>query len=318
MRSHRALVVGAMLAALLPAEAVGQGAPAWKDSAQRLHALATALRDSMMRGDSTTQEVARSGSFVIAASPNNRTVAAEALTRFLETSDRWFGGAMPGPRGFRIVITTEVTAAGDFRTNRDVGAVVLAGLPDSGGAARVPRTLATGEVSDALIDAYGAMMFRSVVADTLWLHHTPSLSTPEVNRREVAMYALATGSGRAERDCAGGNLQQCALAFELAGSPTGDTGPLFPVFMRADLLFTALATGGPNAWARFRAAADSGIEPALVSAAGMPLDSLLSTWRAGLLALRPAEGPISTGTGVAALAWSALFLLGALGASRWA
>ena len=318
MRSRRALVVAAIFAAFLPATAVGQGAAAWKDSAQRLHVLASALRDSMVRGDSTTQEVARSGPFVIASSPNSRAIAAEALRRFIEISKHWFGGAMPSAAGFRIVVRTEVAATGDFRGNRDVGAVVLAGLPDSGVAARVPRTLTAGEVSDALIDAYGAMMFRSVVADSLWLNHAPSLSTPEASRRQVAMYALATGSGHAERACAGGNLQQCALAFELAGSSTADVGPLFPVFMRADLLFTALAAGGPNAWPRFRIAAESGIEPALVSAAGMPLDSLLSEWRIGLLALRPAEGPINTRTGVAALAWSALFLLGALGASRWA
>jgi hypothetical protein len=317
MHSARSLVTGALLVALLPAAAIGQRAEAWRDSAQRLHALASALRDSMVRGDSTTQEVARRGSFVIAASPNNRAAAAEALNRFAEISDRWFDGAMPTSGGFRIVVRTESVSSYGFGRPREVGAVVLAGMPDTDSSARIQFTIAPGAVTNTLIDSYGALMFSSASATTLWLDTPPPLSTPEADRRQTAMYALVTGSGHAQRRCAGGDLPACAAAFGLVQSPGGDIGPAFSVFMRADLLLTALSVGGRDAWSRFRSAADSGIEPALVAAAAIPRDSLLGRWRAGLLALRPANGPISAGLGIAALIWSAALLLGALGASRW-
>jgi hypothetical protein len=93
---------------------------------------------------------------------------------------------------------------------------------------------------------------------------------------------------------------------------------MFSVFMRSDLLFTALSVGGRGAWSRFVSAANVGIEPALVAAAAMPLDSLLARWRGGLLALRPIQGPMTPPVALAALCWSAAFLAGAIGAARWA
>ena len=69
MRNH-SLVAAAFALAIAPALCSAQQGAAWRDSAQRLNAATTALRDSMLQGDSTAAEVARRGDLVIAASPN--------------------------------------------------------------------------------------------------------------------------------------------------------------------------------------------------------------------------------------------------------
>jgi hypothetical protein len=317
MHSARSLVTAAAIVALFPTAAIGQRAEAWGDSVQRLHALASALRDSMARGDSSTQEVARRGPFVVAASPNNRAVATDALEQFTAISDRWFGGALPSPGGFRLVVRTERATGTGFGRPREIGVVVLAALPDTSSSMRVQLSEAPQGVPKALTDAYGDMMFANVPAVMLWLQHAPSLSTPEAARRQVAMYALVTGSSQPVRDCAGGAMAGCEIAFELTGSPATPAGVSFSAFMRADLMLAALSAGGRAAWPRLRAAADSGIRTALAAAAGMPLDSLLSRWRVGLLSLRPTAGPLTRGVAIAALIWSVALLAGALGTSRW-
>jgi len=318
MHNARWVLAGAVCIAAIPGPAIGQGAAAWRDSAQRFHALASALRDSMVRGDSTTEEVARSGAFVIAASPNDRTVATDALARFAATSDRWFGGSLPSPAGFRIVVRTETATGSGFGRPREIGLVVLAALPDTASSMRIQTEAAPQGTANTLTEAYGAMMFASLPAVIPWLQSGPSLSAPDADRRQVAMYTLVTGSSQAVRDCAGGSVAGCEIAFELNRTPPATPGSSFSAFMRGDLLLAALSAGGRGAWPRLRAAADSGIRTALAAAAGMPLDSLLSRWRVGLLALRPSATPLSYPVAVAALIWSLALLVGALGASRWA
>jgi hypothetical protein len=262
--------------------------------------------------------VARRGPFVVAASPNDRAVATDALSRFAATSDRWFGGALPSPAGFRIVIRTEMATGSGFGRPREFGVVVLAALPDTASSMRIQTAGTPQGAANALTEAYGTMMFASVPAVMLWLESAPSLPTPDADRRQVAMYTLVTGSSRAVRDCAGGVVAGCEIAFELYGSPPAIPGSSFSSFMRGDLMLAALSAGGRGAWARLRAAADSGIRTALAAAAGMPLDSLLSKWRVGLLSLRSTANPLSYPVAVAALIWSLALLAGALGASRWA
>ncbi|MGH7522795.1 MAG: hypothetical protein ACREK8_00625 [Gemmatimonadales bacterium] len=311
-----ALIALAMLT-FAPRAVFAQSAAAWRDSSARLFTLERALRDSMVRGDSTTQEVARNGNLVIAASPNDRTVARDALRQFAASSNRWFGGAMPAADGFHIAVRTEA-GSGGFGRPREIGAVVLAGLPDTGTAARLDRTAPPSDVSSVLIDAYATMMWGSVPHLRLWLDFDPRLSTPEVENRQFAMYALVTATGHGQRECAEGNLTVCAYALLLRQPPTGVPALVMAATMRADLLFTALRLGGSQAWTRLRAADDSGIEPELAAAAGMPIDSLLAKWRGELLALRPTEMPLTTSNGIAVICWSVALLLGALGASRWA
>jgi hypothetical protein len=318
MRSARWLLASAAIMAIGPGRAFGQDAAAWRDSAQRLHALASALRDSMVRGDSTTEEVARREPFVVAASPNDRTIATDALARFAATSDRWFSGSLPSAAGFRIVVRTERVTGSGFGRPREVGVVVLAALPDTASSMRIQTAGTPQGAVNALTETYGTMMFASVPAVMLWLQSAPSLSTPDADRRQVAMYTLVTGSSQAVRDCAGGSIAGCEIAFELSQTPPAMPGSAFSAFMRGDLMLAALSAGGRGAWPRLRAAADSGIRTALSAAAGMPLDSLLSRWRLGLLSLRSTASPLSYPVAIAALTWSLALLAGALGASRWA
>lgn len=316
MHRRGRLLLAMAIVSFAPATATAQNAAAWRDSSMRLRALMTALRDSLVRGDSTTQEVARAGALVIAASPNDRTVARDALRQFAASSDRWFGGAMPAAGGFRIVVRTEAGGRG-FGRPREIGAVVLAGLPDSGTAVRLDRTVPPDAVASAMIDAYAAMMWTSTPNLRKWLDFEPRLTTPEVGDRQFAMYNLITATGRGQRECAEGNLTVCAYALLLRQPPPGVPALVMVATMRADLLFTALRLGGPPAWTRLRVADSAGPGAELAAAAGMPIDSLLATWRTGLLALRPTETPLPAGNGIAAICWSAALLLGALGASRW-
>ena len=204
-----------------------------------------------------------------------------------------------------------------FGRPREVGVVVLAALPDTASSMRLQFSGTPQGTANTLTEAYGTMMFASVPAVMLWLQNAPSLATPDADRRQVAMYTLVTGSSQAVRDCAGDIIAGCEIAFELNQTPPATPGSSFSAFMRGDLLLAALSAGGPGAWPRLRAAADSGIRTALAAAAGMPLDSLLSRWRVGLLSLRPTANPLSYPVAIAALIWSVALLAGALGASRW-
>jgi hypothetical protein len=132
------------------------------------------------------------------------------------------------------------------------------------------------------------------------------------------MYAVVTGTGNAQRNCVNGVLDDCGYALWLRESKTAHPGGGYPIFVRADLLLTALELGGPEAWDRLRSAVGSDVEPMLAAAAGMPIDSLLRRWRSQLISLRPSEGPVIMTRLLLGLAWAAVLILGALGSSRWA
>jgi hypothetical protein len=303
------------LALATPRALPAQEAGSWRDSAALLAVRVRALRDSMLQGDSTVREVARQGDLVIGASERARSEAAAALQRFIRVRERWFGGASPSVDGFRIVLRSEENqrdGIGEWST------LVLAGLPDSGNSARTQRNVSRREFAEGLIDLYGELMWASAGSETVrWLDQTPPLSLDDRDRHTLAMYFFVTGSGRAQRGCVAGELQDCAFVLGLGPSTGENRGGSYPPFVRTDLLLSALDAGGPLAWTRFRAAAGPRLEHALAAAADMPLDSLLAHWRSNLLALRPTEAPLRARGALLALGWTAALLLGALGVSRW-
>lgn len=295
-----------------------QSAQQWQDSAHRLSEQVRALRDSLLQGDSTVREVARHGDLVIGASESLRQAASAALLRFVEARRHWFGDASPSPGGFRIVLrATEQEAS--FRPPAEWAAVVLAGMPDSGNSARQERQVRRSEIAEVLIDIYAEMMWPETgPAIAKWLQQPPPLSMGENNRRVAAMYGLVTGTGSAQRACVSGVLADCAYALWLRESSGQNPGGGYSVFLRADLLLTALELGGSGAWARLSGARDSSVASALAAAAAMPIDSLLARWRSQLLAFRPISAPLGISGAGLALAWTVLALLSALGVSRWA
>ena len=317
MCDRRPFLLAALLLVAACSAVRAQEAARWRDSARSLALQIRALRDSLLEGDSTVREVARRGDVAIGASAPLRGIAREALHQFLEASERWFGDARPAPAGFRILLR-DISAFEGNRFRPDaIQTLILSGLPDSSGAARIERNVARSTLAASLVDLYGELMFASAGPELVkWLELIPPLSMPEQERRYLAMYVLATGTGRAQRGCAAGVLTDCASALRLRQPARPEPGGAYALMAREDLLLTALELGGPGAWTRL-AQARGPIEGRLAAAAGMPADSLLARWRSGLLALRPLEKRITLAQVGSAMAWTALLLLGCVGAARW-
>lgn len=315
--SKRRLYSGLALLLFAAPSVTAQTATQWRDSAITLSARVRALRDSLLQGDSTVREVARSGDLVIGASETLRGAAREALEQFVQVRQRWFGSATPAAGGFRIVLRREARRRYDGGIG-EWSTLVLAGLPDTGNSVRTQRNVQRNEIVQGLIDLYGELMWASVGIEVVrWLDLAPPLSMNEKQRRSIAMYALVTGTGAAQRGCVAGNLDDCGYVLALLPPKAANPGGSYLPFVRTDLLLTALDLGGPGAWARFRAASGPRVDAALAAAAGMPLESLLGRWRSQLLALRPTDAPIQGRGALLALGWTAALLLGALGLSRW-
>lgn len=307
-------IVAALLctsAASLPA----QEAARWRDTATRVEAEYRALRDSMVQGDSTVRDVARSGDLVVGASDDLRRIAQRALDRIVSIRKRWFGGRFPSEAGFRIVIRSQ---AGDDPT-RAASMVVLSGLPDSGSAPRMDRSVPRSQIEATLVDVFGEMMLGVLSPTTReWLDGGIPLSMSEQEREHLVMYAVATGTGNSQRACLSGSVADCRYALGLGSPPREAPGNKYAAFLRGDLLLHALELG-PDSWERFRSSTAAEPMARLAEASGLPPDSLIRRWFQSTLSSRPTHGPIETGAGLSALGWIGLLLFAALfgGRSRW-
>lgn len=308
-----------LLAWASTSSAQARPAAEWRDSALRLTRELRALTDSMLKGDSTVQEVTRDDRLVIGATAGLRREAFSAFARIQGLRRRWFSDALPSPPGFHIALTSvdQVPAGSLGRGARQ--SMVLSSLPEVDASEGWTRVVPRDRFVETVVDLYAELMWVSAGPHLRrWLDPAPPLSMPESERRYIAMYAFVTGSSRAQRSCAAGDLADCAYALGLRAPAVADAGAQFAAFLRTDLLLTALEAGGPGAWGRFRDHVGLELEPALAAAANMPLDSLLSRWRGDLLALRPVTSPIELRGALLAVLWGAALGLGALGISRWA
>ena len=311
-RSMFALAVLSLPALALEAQSTAE----WRETARKAEAEYRALRDSMLQGDSTVQEVARKGDLVLGASNDLRTVSLAAFARLVQVRDRWFGGRSPSPHGFRIVIREYPSDDGRQHATR---MVVLSGLPDSGMAIRIDRMARSSEVGDVLLDLYGEMMIGSLPpAIREWLGLLPPLSMSERERKHLVMYAVTTGTGAAQRACLSGLPSDCLYALGLAGPSRSEPGRRYGEFLRSDVLLTALGLRR-DGWDRLRTAGAEEPIAALAEAAGVSADSLIHYWLANTLATRPTEGPLGVTVGLSTIGWIALLLAGAMlgGRSRW-
>jgi hypothetical protein len=317
----RPALVSGLLCAVLAGTAGAQAQPVWRDSVQRLSVAYRALRDSLVDTDSSVVEVSRRDGLVISASPKERATALEALEYFAARRARWFGEAVPSPAGFRIVART--TSGGNVLFgpsfgDRYAGSVVLTGLPDSAGAARLDRAVRLKEVSEQLFTAYAEMMFPTLgTAMGKWLKDPLPFDLSDNARRYQAMYAVMTSTGKAERGCVDGRLDFCAYAFWLRPAPAAELTGAYSRLVRADLFLAALDLGGSEAWTRIVAANPESPVAALEAAAGMPADSVIARWRTGIMTLRPDEKPLHLRGVLLAAGWTAVLLAGTLGVSRW-
>lgn len=317
MRKHP-FVAAALALAIAPAICSAQQGAAWRDTAQRLNAAVTALRDSMLQGDSTAAGVARRGDLVIAASPNQTQNARDAFARFIQARNRRFNeAASPSPDGFQIVMRTQ-SNNGQYFARDSAGVVILSGGIDGATSVRTERGTSSKDLATRMIDQFGEMMIGSVPQLSTWMETPPPMSMNERDRRDQVMYTFVTAMGPIQRRCVAGGLVACKVALGIRKIDGPENGGRYSPFIRADLLDFALNLGGPGAWSRLRAASDSGVETMLSAAAKIPVDSVLARWQQGLLALRPATAVVPVSSGFIAIAWSLVFLAGALGASKWA
>lgn len=317
----RAWLVALGAASTIVPRAAAQSAAAFRDSAIRISAEMVLLRDSLFDRDSTATEVVRRGSFVIAASPRQRANAAKALEDFLAAKLRWFGAAVPSPDGFRIVVRSTGNRDVFHRFGRPVASddeVVLVGLPDTGSSFRAERNASPKDLGAVLVQSYAEIMFHGLGAGVRqWLENPPLFQMDEHERRYLAMYASMISSGKAGTGCLAGRVDHCAFALGLRAAPSADLTDTYPSIARADFFMSVLGRGGPEAWIRLAAAHSSRAEDALAAAGAQSIDTLISTWRAGIVGLRPAESPLKAGALLLAAGWAVGILLGTLTASRW-
>ncbi len=78
-----------------------------------------------------------------------------------------------------------------------------------------------------------------------------------------------------------------------------------------------LDRGGTDAYARLRANDTIPLAARFAAAGGEPIDSLVATWRASVLAVRPSPSSVTPTTALATLAWIAACGALALRSSRW-
>ncbi|HSE51403.1 MAG TPA: hypothetical protein VLB00_04400 [Gemmatimonadales bacterium] len=314
------LVLGISLL-VLAAPASAQNAAAWRDSAYRLSAERQRVWDSLKQDDSRLEEISRRAGLVVSATTEYRAFAEEVLDRFDAARRRWFGAALPGPAGFRITLRHGESWSFGRQTSRPQ-ALSIAGLPDTGDARLAPfvpdANLGSPEkAAQQFLGEYGNLMMASApTAIRGWLQAGLLLDLGEDSRKERAMYSLVTGVGKAQRECVRGDARACAHALGVRRSEDPDAGGEYYPLVRSDLLLAALEQGGEGAWTRLMAA-DGTVEQGLAAAAGIPADSMLLRWRAGLLDLQPDRGPLDRSAAGLILGWSALILAAGLGIARW-
>jgi len=107
--------------------------------------------------------------------------------------------------------------------------------------------------------------------------------------------------------------EACAEFLDIVGVEV----PRMSTRAAGTVLFTARDLGGDGALARFFADTTASIAARLEAAAAAPLDSVLSAWRATVLAHRPAEATIAAGTQWLALFWTIVLTVLATRSTRW-
>jgi len=293
-----------------------QSAAQWRETARKAETEYRALRDSMLQGDSSVQEVSRKDNLVLGASAGLQTISRAAFDRLTKARDRWFSGAATFPNGFRIVLREDSGDPADLRRH---GTVVLSELPDSGNALRMDRTTRHSQIADILLDIYGEMLVGSLPpALRDWLGSGIPLSLPERERKHLVMYAVATGAGPTQRGCLSGIAADCLKALGLSGAPGNDQSGQYAGLLRVDFLLSLLELR-PDTWGRLRMADGKTPLEAISRATDVSADSLARRWLKSTLTTRPPEGVVGVRMGLSALGWIALFLAGAVlgGRSRW-
>ena len=155
--------------------------------------------------------------------------------------------------------------------------------------------LGLSDMADVIIDAYDAAGRRALAG----------------RRRSAFLDAASAGPFH---DCMSGNDSIC-IELLRSLSPAQIGLPLSAA-TRATLLATALDIGGPDAFARFRAATGLPLAARISGAAGVASSDVILRWRGRVLAARPVRVTTPAPLAFAALGWTLIFGLAATRSSR--
>jgi hypothetical protein len=162
--------------------------------------------------------------------------------------------------------------------------------------------LSLTDTADLITRWYGPEERRHLVAAQLALFQSSGLLARQ--GREAAFHSCAAGSDSA------------CLDLLIAYWP-GATPPPLDYGARYTLLATAVALGGEGAFSRLLAASNSPTGTRLAEASLVTEDSLVTRWRADVLAAQPKPVALPPWGAWIALAWAGVFAGCALRSSRW-
>ena len=133
--------------------------------------------------------------------------------------------------------------------------------------------------------------------------------------RSFAEYFNRPATAATWRLCTGGKDADCVQLLRML--PHGAIPPPLDPDAHRLLAHVALRLGGRSAYGRLLADSSRALGQRLAAAAGVRLDTLVSRWRADVLAARPAAVTIPRWGVSAALGWILLLLGCGLRSSRW-
>ena len=135
------------------------------------------------------------------------------------------------------------------------------------------------------------------------------------DRRNYVAHMLVPPT-TATRDCIrDGDDQACIASMNRA--PGGAPEPPLGAQARQLLVALAIIDGGAEAYDRLIDHAGQPIEARIGTAAGVPIDTLVSRWRARILAIHPKTVAADARAAWAAVVWGVLLMVVALRSSRW-
>jgi hypothetical protein len=273
--------------------------------AQRVHDTVATL--ARVRTRQLTLDTLRHGPLIMIVAPTLRTLAQAAADSIWPLVEHTYGRAANSLAATPIVVQAPFAREGSIPPQPGtVEAMVLS------------ESITTADVVSSLILAVTNRLTQE--ADSGLTDWTRGALIPwsESRARDAAAYfELVMSPWHRVQDCERGDLQACRLALGLDGredpgrrwydagerpmAVAGSWGlqPPLGVTARLGLLDFALHLGGTDAYARLMASRSHPIADRLAAAAGIGVDSLVATWRAQVLAARPATvavEPLSAGS----------------------
>lgn len=322
---------------------------------RRAHALAEALDSLALTRTPEGRDTIRVGALRIITNPSPLPLA-QAAARAWPVLDSFYGDeaqALAHRPYFIVPVDPDSTSPGESRrppgslaVHWDVDLRFLTDLlvtraplpaPDS----RLERWLggsptpilqprrARADVYVQLVTAYSTAARRCYLGDitscrvAFSLLDSPDVAlrwyaTADERRAIVTRYLADMARGtteRAFRDCTGGDDAACTELLQTQ-PPEGLPQPL-TTNARVTLVDLVLRLGGRDAYHRLVADSTVAIPARLATAARLPLDSVLRTWRTEILAARPPQVVLTGARLPTALVWALIFAALALGSSRW-